>query len=81
MPNRTKENYVVLIGALKDTTYYNFHLESQAKALLTLVELQVYSNPPSGFIFIISMKGVCIQESKSLHVYFAFFDETMTHLS
>lgn len=60
MPNRTKENYAVLIGALKDTTYYNFHLDSQIKGLLTVVELILYSNPPSGLIFIVSMKGVCI---------------------
>lgn len=58
MPNRTKENYAVVIGSLKDTTYYNFHLESQVKALFTLVDLLLYSNPPNGIIFIVNMKGV-----------------------
>lgn len=58
MPNKTKENNAVLIGCLRDTTYYNFHLDSQVKGLLTLVELLLYSNPPNGFIFIVSLKGV-----------------------
>lgn len=58
MPNKTKENNAVLVGCLRDTTYYNFHIDSQVKGLLTLVELVLYSNPPNGLIFVVSMKGV-----------------------
>ncbi|CAG9831433.1 unnamed protein product [Diabrotica balteata] len=59
-PKRTKDNYMVGLGVLKDTTYYNFCIEPQIKSLFAALEGHLYTNPPSGLIFIIDVKGVGI---------------------
>ncbi|CAG9861510.1 unnamed protein product [Phyllotreta striolata] len=81
-PKRTEENYVIALGCLKDTTYYNFCIESQIKAAFTLISAYLYENPPDGLIFIIDIKGVGIMHLTRLKLgplkkFFAYLQEAL----
>lgn len=58
MPHRTKENYAVLVGALKDTSYSSFNVDSQVKLVFTWLDYILHDNPPSGLLVVLNMKGV-----------------------
>jgi len=58
MPHRTKENYAVLVGALKDTSYSSFNVDSQVKLVFTYLDYILHDNPPSGLLVVLNMKGV-----------------------
>ncbi|KAG5896673.1 hypothetical protein JTB14_021314 [Gonioctena quinquepunctata] len=68
LPKRTKENYAVVVGSLKDTTYYNWCIEPQIKTVFVLADVFLHSNPPNGFIFIMNMKGVGIMHLTRLKI-------------
>ncbi|CAH1118370.1 unnamed protein product [Phaedon cochleariae] len=81
-PKRTKENYVIAMGSLKDTTYYNFNIESQIKAAFALIDVFLHSDPPNGLIFIINIKGVGIMHLTRLKLgplrkFFAYLQEAL----
>nr|CAH7758590.1 unnamed protein product [Callosobruchus chinensis] len=81
-PVRTKENYVVAMAGLKDTSYYNFNIDSQVKAAFALIDILLYSNPPDGLIFIIDIKGVGIMHLTRLKLgtlkkFFAYVQEAL----
>lgn len=58
LPHRTKENYVIVAGELRETSYSNFYLDGQTKYLYMLLDCLLYENPPSGVIVVINLKGV-----------------------
>ncbi|CAH1111790.1 unnamed protein product [Psylliodes chrysocephalus] len=81
-PKRTKENYIIGLGCLKDTTYYNFCIEPQIKNAFTLISAYLYDNPPDGLIFIIDIKGVGIMHLTRLKLgplkkFFAYLQEAL----
>ncbi|CAH1953497.1 unnamed protein product [Acanthoscelides obtectus] len=81
-PKRTKENYAIAMAGIKDTSYYNFNIESQVKAAFALIDVLLYSNPPDGLIFIIDIKGVGIMHLTRLKLgtlkkFFAYVQEAL----
>lgn len=57
IPTRTKDNKAVIFANLRDTSYYNFHLEPILAYGLMCLESTLYKNPPHGFLIVIDMKG------------------------
>ncbi|ENN75018.1 hypothetical protein YQE_08333, partial [Dendroctonus ponderosae] len=82
MPQRTKENYAVLVGVLKDTSYSSFFVDSQVKLLYLLVELLLQDNPPDGLVVVLNLKGVGLMHITRLKIstvkkFFQFLQEAM----
>ncbi|KAK9875988.1 hypothetical protein WA026_011088 [Henosepilachna vigintioctopunctata] len=68
IPNRTKENYMVLFGRLKNFSYWNFHLESSMKYLFMTLDMGLQKNPPDGVVALFDMKGMGLMHLTKLRV-------------
>ncbi|ERL95635.1 hypothetical protein D910_00058, partial [Dendroctonus ponderosae] len=82
IPQRTKENYAVLVGVLKDTSYSSFFVDPQVKLLYLLVELMLQDNPPDGLVVVLNLKGVGLMHITRLKIstvkkFFQFLQEAM----
>ncbi|XP_066144996.1 retinaldehyde-binding protein 1-like [Euwallacea fornicatus] len=82
MPQRTKENYSVVIGSLKDTSYSSFNLDSQCKVVFMYLDYILHENPPAGLIVVLNLKGVGLMHITRLKLstvkkFFAFLQEAL----
>ncbi|KAF7287655.1 hypothetical protein GWI33_006000 [Rhynchophorus ferrugineus] len=82
IPKRTKDNYMIVLGQLKDTSYSNFYVDAQAKYLYMLLDCLLYNDPPNGLIVIINIKGVGLMHLTRLKVsivkkFFQYLQEAL----
>lgn len=66
MPQRTTEDYVVIVYRFSDHSASKFHMEAVVKLFLMTVESAAYDGPVSGFIFLIDLKNMTLKHITKL---------------